>query len=80
MNPSTLAPPSVGKKGREGKANWGLECSFFSQLGKAIRRWPWESGDWEWGRDGPFTQCREVKVWPQRNAGWVWGWAWEQSS
>lgn len=39
LNPSTLAPPPPqSEAARGGEANWGLECSFFSQLGK-IRRW-----------------------------------------
>lgn len=42
VSPSKVAHPSVRKKGREGEASWGPECSLFSQLGKALRRWPWE--------------------------------------
>lgn len=62
MNPSTLAHPSVGKKGREGKANWGLECSLFQSAGKGHKEVAMGIRGLGVGRDGPFTQCREVKV------------------
>lgn len=68
INPSKLLHPSTqsGRKqkgGERARLTSGWNAALFSQLGIAIRRWPWEP--WELGGGegrAPFTQCMEVKV------------------